>query len=265
MNEIALEVRSASFRWPKQREDQFSGISFRLQAGEICAVLGPNGAGKTTFLRCMMGLIPWREGETILFGKPLRTQSDRDIWRRMAYVPQARSQQIAYSVEQMILLGRSAHLGTFAKPREDDIRLARETMALLRIAHLRDRLCTRISGGELQMVLIARALCARPSVMVLDEPESNLDYRNQQTILSTLSRLSKESKIAILFNTHYPEHALRLADQTILIQNRRAVVGKSAELLNDANLSRLFSIPIAVRELEIENKKHAVVIPLEED
>lgn len=265
MIEPALEVRNAAFRWPKAREDQFSGISFRLNPGEICAVLGPNGTGKTTFLRCLMGLLPWREGETLLFGKPLRKMSDREIWRRIAYVPQARSQQIAYTVEQMILLGRAAHLGPFAQPRSADVELARETMTLLEISHLKDRLCTRISGGELQMVLIARALCAQPAVMILDEPESNLDYKNQQTILKTLNRLAKESAISIIFNTHYPEHALRLADQTILIHEHRATVGLSGDLLNDVNLSRLFAIPIAVRELEVENKIRSVVIPLGDD
>lgn len=265
MSEIALEVRDARFRWAKRSEDQFHHVNLSLRRGEVCAVLGPNGAGKTTFLRCLMGLLPWSEGETLLFGEPMRRKSEREIWRLMAYVPQARSQQVAYTVEQMVLLGRAPRLGVFAKPGERDVRLARETMETLEIGHLRDRLCTRISGGELQMVLIARALCAEPSIMILDEPESNLDYKNQQNILRILKRLASESSISILFNTHYPEHALRLADQTLLIHRGQTTVGRSDALLNDENLSRLFSIPIAVREIALNERTYAVVVPLSDE
>ena len=94
MSEIALEVRDARFRWAKRSEDQFHHVNLSLRCGEVCAVLGPNGAGKTTFLRCLMGLLPWSEGETLLFGEPMRRKGEREIWRLMAYVPQARSQHV---------------------------------------------------------------------------------------------------------------------------------------------------------------------------
>lgn len=266
-SDFALEVQNASFHWPKQDGLLFKNINLSLRPGEICAILGPNGAGKTTFLRCLMGLLPWESGATRLFGCPFASLSAKQIWRKLSYVPQAKHIQLAYTVEQMVLLGRAAHLGTFAKPGRADRELARNIIGLLGIEKLRDKLCTGISGGELQMVLIARALCAEPSVMILDEPESNLDYKNQQIILRTLYRLSRDKGIAILFNTHYPEHALRLADKTLLLHEGRGDVGPAGELLTSDRLSELFSIPIAVHRTVIEQVTYPIVIPLlqEED
>ena len=116
----------------------------------------------------------------------------------------------------MILLGRSSRIGTFGTPEKADRERCERAMEELGIAHMRRKLCNQISGGELQMVLIARALCAEPKLLVLDEPESNLDFRNQLIILETIRRLSREEGLCCIFNTHYPGHALRISDRALV-------------------------------------------------
>ena len=154
-------------------------ISFCVESRQVLAVLGPNGVGKTTLLRSMMGMLPWTSGGSFLDGENIRDMTPGRLWREMAYVPQAKSFPFAFTVEEMILLGRSSRIGTFGTPEKADRERCERAMEELGIAHMRRKLCNQISGGELQMVLIARALCAEPKLLVLDEPESNLDFRNR--------------------------------------------------------------------------------------
>lgn len=147
---------------------------------------------------------------------------------------QAKSFPFAFTVEEMILLGRSSRIGTFGTPEKADRERCERAMEELGIAHMRRKLCNQISGGELQMVLIARALCAEPKLLVLDEPESNLDFRNQLIILETIRRLSREEGLCCIFNTHYPGHALRISDRALVLSRegygrlRRALGGHHA-------------------------------------
>lgn len=133
-------------------------ISFSVESGEVLEILGPNGVGKTTLLRCMMGLLPWISGQSTLDGKSLREIPVKQLWSRISYVPQAKGLSFSYSALEMVLLGRSAHLRTLKQPQKDDFAIAEQAMQEVGIAHLKDKLCSKMSGGELQMLLIARAL-----------------------------------------------------------------------------------------------------------
>ena len=149
-------------------------------------------------MKCMLGLRPWSAGASYLDGVDIKRLRPKEFWRRVGYVPQAKLSSFVYTVREMVLLGRSAHMNELSMPKERDERAADEALALVGIAHLRDKLCSKISGGEYQMALIARALAAEPSLLVLDEPESNLDFKNQRRVLSTISTLCKERGIAAI-------------------------------------------------------------------
>ena len=188
------------------------GVSFSLESSEVMTVLGPNGVGKTTLLKCMMGLLNWENGKTLIDGKPMKEMKTSEVWRRIAYVPQSKGTALSYTAREMVLMGRSARLGLFSQPTKEDYRAADEAMEQVGITRLAQKQCSCMSGGELQMVLIARALCSNPEMLVLDEPESNLDFKNQLIVLETIQKLAKERGIAAIVNTHYPAHALKIAD-----------------------------------------------------
>ena len=156
---MTFEVRNGCFGY-KKTVPILKNISFCVESRQVLAVLGPNGVGKTTLLRSMMGMLPWTSGGSFLDGENIRDMTPGRLWREMAYVPQAKSFPFAFTVEEMILLGRSSRIGTFGTPEKADRERCERAMEELGIAHMRRKLCNQISGGELQMVLIARALCA---------------------------------------------------------------------------------------------------------
>ena len=179
---MKLTVEQGGFSYRRSGPEIFRDINFSVDSGEILAILGPNGAGKTTLLRCITGMLPWSEGWSLLDDQPIRNMRPGQLWSRMAYVPQARGAATAYTAFETVLLGRSSRLGAFSAPGKADLRKAEEVMDLMGITALAEKKCSAMSGGELQMVLIARALAAEPQVLILDEPESNLDFKNQLVV-----------------------------------------------------------------------------------
>lgn len=256
---IKLEVRDGSFSYGSRKilED----ISYSVSSGEILAVLGPNGIGKTTLLKCTMGLVKWDKGGSYLDGRPLSEYGSQEVWKRIAYVPQAK-QGRSCTAHEMVLLGRSSRLGLFGQPGKEDKAKADEALSLVHMEYLRDKLCSKMSGGELQMVLIARALAAEPELLILDEPESNLDFRNQLLVLQTIKELAGRG-IASIMNTHYPEHALKIADKAIVLNDDlSSLSGKGAEVLTEDNLSTAFRVDTRIRDNLFGTEHVPTVIPL---
>lgn len=227
------------------------------------AVLGPNGVGKTTLLKCMMGMLKWQEGETLLDGTPLSSMKPADIWKRIAYVPQAKGAALSYTAFEMVLMGRSSRLGLFAQPSKEDLAAAKEAMQTVGITFLKDKQCSKMSGGELQMVLIARALCGNPKMLILDEPESNLDFKNQLVILELIKELSREKGLAGIINTHYPAHALKLADQALILNREgRNIFGAAKEVITEANMKQAFSVEVKIADYMYEGENYQNVVPI---
>ncbi len=227
------------------------------------AVLGPNGVGKTTLLKCMTGMLPWESGGSYIDGVPLREMNNGDIWRKIAYVPQSKDSSLSYTALEMTLMGRSARLGLFSQPSDNDITIAQNALDTIGIRDLADKSCSRMSGGEFQLVLIARALCAEPELMILDEPESSLDFKNQLIILDLLKRLSREEGLAVIFNTHYPSNALKTADSALIL-NRGGVYicGPSGEVINEENMKKAFSVEVGIVDYPFEGEDYKDVIAL---
>ena len=228
---MKLSVQNGCFSY-RAGQPLLENISFEVESGDVLAILGPNGAGKTTLLKCMLNLLHWREGQTLLDGEDVGAMPVRALWQKVAYVPQAKQTSLFCTVEEMVLLGRSSRIGAFSAPSKEDFRQARAAIERLGLSHLFGRRCCELSGGEVQMVLIARALSSQPGVLVLDEPESNLDFKNQLLVLDTIEELAK-SGLTCIFNTHFPAHALRRANQALLLgRGGKSVCGKTCEVVS---------------------------------
>ena len=244
-----LRIESGSFAY-KNGPQILKDINIEVEPGEILAVLGPNGAGKTTLLRCMMDMLHWQNGRSILDGEDIRSIPASKLWRRMAYVPQARSAAVSYTAFQTVLLGRSSRIGAFSAPSAEDMKVAERVMDRLGISHLADKPCYAISGGELQMVLIARAMAAEPEILVLDEPESNLDFKNQLIVLDAMTALAAEG-VACIFNTHYPAHALQRAGKALMLsKDGRSIFGDTTSVVTEENIRRAFGVDALIGEVE---------------
>lgn len=256
---MIIEVRNGTFAYPGKERQVLRDINFGLEEGDVMAVLGPNGAGKTTLLRCLLGFLKWKDGETLIDGEHRKDLSDREFWRRVSYVPQLRERPPAYSVEEMVMLGRSGHFGAFSMPGDEDTEAVRMAIEKTGIGNLRTRLCSELSGGEYQMVLIARALASEAHIMVLDEPESNLDFRNQLMVLNMVSELAGE-KMTCIFNTHYPAHALRWANLSfVLSKTGESMFGPTAQVVTEENIERFFGVRAVIGEVD----GAADVVPVE--
>ena len=261
---MLLEVKNACFSYrPGKAPDLLRDINLSVNKGEVLTILGSNGAGKTSLLKNVLGLLPWTSGLTLLDGKDIKAWHERELWQKISYVPQAKALTFSYSVADMVLLGRNAHLRLFEQPGEHDRKLVDKALEMIGISHLKYRQCNEISGGELQMVLIARALCAEPEILVLDEPESNLDFRNQLIVIDTIEKLSKELGITSIVNTHYPAHALRISDKTLLLgREGEYFFGPTREVMEEHKLARIFQVDVRICALEIDGRKQEAIIPL---
>jgi iron complex transport system ATP-binding protein len=219
-------------------------IALSLARGEVLALLGPNGSGKTTLLKTLLGLLPARGGTLLLDGSPLAALSPPERARSLGYVPQAHAGTFAFTVEAVVLMGRSAHAGLFAAPSPRDHAVAAAMLERLGIARLAQRPYTEISGGERQLVLIARALAQEPAYVVLDEPTASLDFGNQGRVMQEIRRLAAEG-LGVLFTTHDPNQALRHADRVMMIRDGQAIAsGAAADLLTPERLARLYGAGI---------------------
>ncbi len=257
-----LTVTNGCFSYDRGAAPIFRDINFSVNPGEILAILGPNGAGKTTLLRCITGMLRWTGGDSLLDGAPIRSMSPKKLWTRMAYVPQARTASSAYTAFETVLLGRSGRLSAFATPKKEDIRKAREVMELLGIWALADKKCSAISGGELQMVLIARALASEPGVLILDEPESNLDFKNQLVVLDAMTKLARQGMTCI-FNTHYPAHALQRSDKALILSRGGCYTfGPTDQVVTEEAIRKAFGVEAVIGTLETSGGTVQSVVPL---
>ena len=220
------------------------GLDVTLDAGEVLALLGPNGGGKTTLLKTLLGILPPKAGEVKIDGRSLRALSIRERARRIAYVPQLHTPAFAFTVESVVLMGRTAHGNLFSRPSTADREVAMRVLAQFGIDQLALRPYTMISGGERQLVLLARALAQEPQFIVLDEPTASLDFGNQGKVMREIRALAGSGH-GVLFTTHDPNHALRAADRAYLLrEGERVAEGRVADVLTRQQLEELYRAPV---------------------
>lgn len=217
-----------------------SNLSLSLKGGEVLALLGPNGCGKTTLLKTLLGLLPALGGAVRLQGRALAAWPLAERARVLAYVPQGQASTFGFTALEMVLMGRTAHLGLIARPGTKDRAVAQAALERLGIAHLATRSVHEISGGERQLVLIARALAQQPQAVLLDEPTASLDFGNQGLVMHAIRALAAEG-LAVLFTTHDPNQALRCADRAMLMRAGRVMVeGMTGQVIEAGALRELY-------------------------
>jgi iron complex transport system ATP-binding protein len=223
-----------------------TGLDVALDEGEVLALLGPNGGGKTTLLKTLLGLLPPLGGEVRFGERALAATSIRERARLLAYVPQSHVATFAFPVETVVLMGRTAHGNLFSRPTARDRAVAASALDRFGIAHLSARPYTMISGGERQLVLLARALAQEPRFIVLDEPTASLDFGNQGKVMREIRALAASGH-GVLFTTHDPNQALRLADRAFLLRaGARVTDGPVSSVLTKQNLEALYGAPVRV-------------------
>ncbi|AFJ47505.1 ABC transporter ATP-binding protein [Shimwellia blattae] len=228
----------------------FDSLSFSVPEGQVCAVLGANGRGKTTLLRLILGLDACQQGEI-------------ELAADAAFVPQLAESPFSYDVATMVSMGRVRRLPWYAVPGKKDREIVAECLAWLGLSMLAEQPFNRLSGGEKQRVMIARALACEPRILLLDEPTSALDLHNQDNVLSVLKTLAAERGMTILFTSHSPQHALHVADYALMLwPGSGAEFGQVPQAITEERLQRLYQIPIALTDVVREARAVRGVVPL---
>ncbi|MBC2582693.1 ABC transporter ATP-binding protein [Clostridium sp. DJ247] len=221
-------------------------ISVKVESGEILCLLGPNGVGKTTFFKTILGFLKLKGGEIILDGENVQNWSKKKLAQAIGYVPQAHTPPFPFSVLDVVTMGRTAHLGSFASPSKNDVAIAEEALETLGVSFLKNKIYTEISGGERQMVLIARALTQQPRILVMDEPTSNLDFGNQIRVLEQINKLVKNG-LGVIMTTHFPDHTFLCSSKVALLQrNNKFTVGDVDEVVTEENLKSAYGIDVRI-------------------
>ncbi len=255
---MSLTVENLSFRYGQH--EVLHEVSFAAQAGELLAILGPNGVGKTTLFKCVMGLEQRYTGQILADGADLATLSPRERAHRVAAIPQAHPLSFRYSAFDMVLMGTSHGLSPFAVPGERERALTREAMERVRILPLRERPFDQLSGGEQQLVFIARALAQQAKILLMDEPTSSLDYGNRLLVLGVARDLARAG-YTVLLSTHDPQHALWFGDRALALKEGRVLAwGTSVEIVTEELLKQLYGRRIEL----IHTPQGPVLVPKEE-
>ena len=220
------------------------GVDFSVEAGNLVCMLGKNGAGKSTLFRCILGLLKGYQGKITVDGVDLRTLKEKDMARKIAYIPQNHDQAFAFSVLDMVMMGTTSSLQGFQNPGKEQREAAFDALKTMRIEAMAERSYAHLSGGEQQLVLIARAIAQQAGILIMDEPCANLDYGNQARVMEELKRLSREGYL-IVQSTHSPDQAFLYADQAaVLSDGVIRAFGKPEEVLTEALLEAMYGIPV---------------------
>ncbi len=252
-----LKAERLTFSYP--RKEVFHDISFEAGKGEFICLLGPNGAGKTTLFKTLLSLLKPVSGRISIDGKDIASMQEKERARLVAYIPQEASKVFNHTVKAYVLMGLTPNLSTLSSPKEKDEKIAIAALKRLGIEELKDRGIQSLSGGERQLVLIARALATGAQILLFDEPTSNLDWGNQIKVLRTIKRLTEEGCTAIV-STHNLEQALNYSDRIILLEKGSIKAqGSPAELAEGDELENLYSTPLSILHIA----KQYVCIPKE--
>jgi len=248
--EPILAFRKVGFGYARHLPEAVSHLDFEVPPASVTAILGPNGAGKTTLLHLALGLLRPRSGDIQVGGKSIRLYRRRELSHWIGLVPQNEYLPYDFSVLEYVVLGRSPYLGPLDLPDPQDVGIAHQALKTVRISHLEGRIVNELSGGEIQLVIVARALAQQPRILLLDEPTSHLDLANKHTILKTLHELSK-SGVTVIFSTHDPDAASQIADRLVLMRKGHVLdAGAVDQVFVPEKLSRTYGIPVKVARVD---------------
>jgi len=250
MKDSIVSLDQVRFQYPGDGGDVLNHLSLDIKKGEIVAILGPNGAGKTTLLHLILGWLKPEEGAVLLNGRPLSDYRRKEMGKLTGLVPQDEHITFEYSLLEYVMHGRYPHMRALESPGEKDINVALDALKRVGMGELADRPVTHLSGGEKQLVLIARSLAQEPAIILLDEPMSNLDIANKLMVINVLRSLREEG-VTILFTTHEPEIAATLCDSVILMgRDKHIEQGPADEILTGEALTRIYNVPVHITHAE---------------
>lgn len=221
-----------------------NNISFVAAEGTLLSVLGPNGVGKSTLFRCILGLLNGYRGTIKVGDDDINKLSSRELAHNIAYIPQSHYPTFSYSVLDMVLMGTTHTLTAFSSPGKKQAEQAFLSLERLNISHLAESDFSKLSGGEQQLVLIARALAQQAKVLLMDEPTSSLDFGNQLRVLQEIKKLTYEG-YTVLLSTHNPQHALQFSDGIIALSDGNIVAnGIPHEVMDEKLLRKLYDVDV---------------------
>lgn len=217
-------------------------IHFTINPGEVLCILGANGVGKSTLFKSILGLIPMQQGELKVRGENIKNWSRAKVAKAIGYVPQISNPPFSYTVMDVVLMGRTAYLKPYQSPGEEDEEIACSSIERMGINHLVSRRYLELSGGEKQLVLIARALTQVPQILIMDEPTTGLDFGNQQLVLEQIHLLAKQG-LAVIMSSHFPDHAFLYADKALMLKDGRVYdLGVPREVITEDSLYELYKV-----------------------
>ncbi|MGI6031895.1 MAG: ABC transporter ATP-binding protein [Coriobacteriales bacterium] len=259
---MRLSVSNVAVGYDPQHPLQ-TGITFEAKGGDVFCILGPNGCGKTTLFRSIVGVQPLLEGKVLVDDEDITGWSADRIAHVAAYVPQKNRLEFPYKVKDIVMLGRFIHvLGRFSMPGREDYAIVENALDMLGIYHLRNRFYTDLSGGELQMTMIARALAQEPQILFLDEPTSALDFGAASTVIKSIRHLASLG-YTVVMTTHSPNHAfLCNAKVALLRADGPATVGDARDVITEPNMKRSYGAHVkAVEYVDRQGKVMRVCVP----
>ena len=243
-----IRVENLSFAYKK--ELILDDVNFDIGKDTLLCVLGKNGAGKSTLFKCMLGVLKPKKGNIFTDGISVSKLSSKEISRKIAYIPQVHTPHFNYTVIDVVIMGMASKIGRFSVPKEEDYAKAMEILEYLNISDLAGRGYLDISGGERQLVLIARAMLQDAKILIMDEPTSNLDYGNQIRVMQKIQKLSKEGYIVIL-STHNPQHSLIFCDKALILKNGKVIsYGDTKDTVKADVLKKIYKIDIDIKEVD---------------
>ena len=262
-----LSLENVSFGYHDQQLI-FENISFDVHPGEIFCVIGPNGCGKTTLIDCILGINHPSAGSIHLSGNDLHKLKPREFAQNIAYVPQSHAKTFPYTVLDIVVMGRTHVTKLFASPDTTQRNRALECLVQVGLKGFENRLYTELSGGELQLVLIARALAQDAKIMVLDEPTAHLDFCHELMVLEIITWLVKEKGITIIMATHFLNQAFYLENAgvntrvALMNHGKFEAIGSSSDVLTKDNLKNVFNIVSSIGTTDEEGINQKFIVPL---
>ena len=246
---MILSAENLSFAYPG-RDAVWSDVTLTAHPGHVLSILGPNGTGKSTLLHCLAGLVSPLTGRVLAGDHDLASLNRRKTARAIAMVPQSHTPVFAYRALDVVVMGRTPHLGAFASPARKDFDAAREAMETMGITHLENVSYSETSGGERQLILFARSLAQGADILLLDEPTSHLDFGNQARTLALIRSLADRG-LTVIMTTHFPDHAFEISDQTALLAHGRLQdAGATEAVLSPQALSTLYGLGVDIHRLD---------------